>query len=169
MDDCVKRPLTNIQIENNVGIPQEKIIVYSHLRNYDSITDLLQDGDFRIILIELKPNNGHYVAIYRRNNDIIYFDSYGIIADGELKWVSSFYRHLLGEDHKEIHRLCRNFKLICNRIKFQGNTSSTCGRYCILFIEMSKMGYSLTEIQDFLKRSKGNGSYDKLMCRLVSF
>jgi hypothetical protein len=163
----MNKPLTNIQIEHATGIPEKDIILYSSLKNYDSITDLLDDGDFRIILIELKPKDGHYVAIYRKGNEIIYFDSYGLLADDELRWVSSFYRHLLGEDNREIHRLCNKFKLICNRVKFQGSNSSTCGRYCVLFIEMSKMGFTLSEIQHFLKRHKGD-SYDKLICQLVS-
>jgi hypothetical protein len=162
----MNQPLTNIQIEQATGI--QDIMLYSSLKHYDTITDLLDDGEFKLILIEIKPNNGHYVAIYRNKNEIVYFDSYGILADNELKWVSSFYRHLLGEDTREIHRLTRGFNLVCNRIKFQGSTSSTCGRYCILFIEMSKMGYSLSQIQQFLKRNKGKDSYDALICKLVT-
>lgn len=159
-------PLSNERICNALGVPENDIILYKKLHQYDNIDDLFKEDNFKIILIESKKNNGHWVSLAKDGDSYVFFDSYGLSPDAELAFIPKLQRMLLGEDHRELSRLLRGKKLIYNRIVFQGKTSSTCGRWVIAFIEMRKMGYSLPQFQQFVKRHKTT-SYDNLVCQLV--
>ena len=159
-------PLSNKKICNALGVAEDDVLLYKDLHKFDTVEDLILKYPFRIILIETKHNSGHWVSLLKDGDDYIFFDSYGYAPDFELNLIPRFMRLLLGEDHREITRLCRGKKIIHNKIKFQSEKSSTCGRYNILWIEMWKMGYSLAQFQDFLKKHKKT-TYDALVCDLV--
>ena len=163
----MNKPLSNQKICHALGVPEDDIILYKQLHKYDNIDDLFKEDFFKIILIETKHNNGHWVSLLKDNDTFIFFDSYGLAPDAELNFIPKLQRLLLGEDHREIGRLTRGKKLIYNRVVLQGKDSSTCGRWNILWLEMFKMGYSLPQFQQFIKRNKTT-SYDALVCKLVN-
>ena len=70
-------PLSDGDINNVLG--KFTPMLYSDLKNYSFIEELLKkDYDWRVILLETKQNNGHWVCIMRVANDkYIYFNSYG--------------------------------------------------------------------------------------------
>jgi hypothetical protein len=158
----ISTPMTDADLERHTGIKPADIIKYSDLKNYNDITDLLPDEkSARIILIEDKYNSGHWVAIMRYGKTIEYFNSYGAKWDTDWKFVNRMARIILGENTNEMTRLMDKAKqdgwnTIWNEKAFQkvSNQVQTCGRWCVLRIEMMKMGYNLKEFQDFIKKRK---------------
>ena len=159
-------PLSNTQINKAVGPDSYDILLYKDLHKYDSIDELFYEDDLRIILIESKAGVGHWVSLIKNGDTFIYFDSYGKSPSHWIQFLKPFYRNLLGEDPAEIKRLSKGHKLVWNRMKLQGKDSSICGRWQILFYEMHKMGYSLSEFQKFMKLHKKT-TYDALCLSLV--
>jgi len=162
----MNKPLSNQQISKALNIPEDDIILYKKLHQCDTIDDLFKDDLFKIILFETKAGFGHWVSLLKDKDKYIFFDSYGLAPDAELRFVLPLNRLLLGEDHRELTRLLRGKKVIYNKVKFQGKESSTCGRYQVAWFDYFKMGYSLPEFQRFMKKHKTK-SYDNLICHIV--
>jgi len=154
----ISTPLTDGDIEKHTGI--KEVIKYSDLKNYTSIEDLLPtDKSAIIILIEDRLNSGHWVAVMRYGKTVEYFNSYGAKWDTDWKFINRMVRMILGENTNEMTRLMDKAKAegwttIWNKSRFQKLSSQiqTCGRWCVLRIEMMKMGYNLKEFYDFIKK-----------------
>lgn len=74
-------------------------------------------------IVNLDPSykeGSHWVAIYFGTNHAIYFDSFGRSPENE---ILTF-----------IKRNCKRYGY--SNIKYQGNDSSACGYFCILFVLM---------------------------------
>ena len=78
--------LTGEQIQSVIGSTP---VLYTDLKNYNSIFDLLpKAAPYKIILIQVSSiTSGHYVAIWLNyaSNTIYYFDSYGYNIDVPIK------------------------------------------------------------------------------------
>lgn len=157
-------PLTDGDIEKHTGL--KEVLKYSELKNYPSIEALLPtDKSAVIILIEDKLNSGHWVCVMRYGKTIEYFNSYGAKWDTDWKFINRMVRMVLGENTDEMTRLmdkasADGWTTIWNKHRFQKIDSKiqTCGRHCVLRIEMMKMGYTLPEYYDFIKkREKESG------------
>ena len=164
----ISTPMSDADLERHTGIKGSDIIKYSDLKNYNDITDLLpEDKSARIILIEDRFNSGHWVAVMRYGKTIEYFNSYGAKWDTDWKFVNKMVRIILGENTNEMTRLMNKAKqdgwnTVWNEKAFQklSNKVQTCGRWCVLRIEMMKMGYDLKEFQAFIKKRKGEEKKD---------
>jgi hypothetical protein len=167
MDDVLKRMRTNItDLDLERYFPEtnhykNNVIKYSELDNYKSIEELLPtDRSYKIILIEQNYNTGHWTCLLRYGDTIEWFDSYGLPVDGELKFINSVKRQLLGQGRKTLTELLSKVKdknIVYNKVKLQKlcNKSATCGRWVILRILMMKnFFYNLKEFQDFIKKYK---------------
>ena len=60
----------------------------------------------------------HWIALYAKNNEVIYFDSFGV-------------EHV----PKEIKRFIGQKSIITNIFRIQANNSIMCGYFCIGFID----------------------------------
>ena len=158
---------SDADIMRALNCEMSKIIKYSELDKYTCFADLLpKEQEFVVLLIEQKENSGHWVCIVRENDDIYLFDSYGSSLDRELGFVAKSMRILLGEDKRFVERLinckcnnCQKLNIIENVSKFQStnNDIATCGRWCILFVEMMhKMKYDLDQFASFVYTSSEN-------------
>ena len=155
---------TDIDIKTALNCGDDKIVKYSELVNYDCFCKLLPNAefDFKLVLIEQQENVGHWTAIARKGDNIYLFDSYGSPIDKELSFIDKATKVLLGEDKQLINRLIK--KCDCNvgihenshQVQSEKKGVSTCGRHCILFIEMVKMGYDLDEYLKFFYTSAEN-------------
>ena len=121
---------------NNINI-----IEYKNLANFKSIDDLISnDKGAIVILLETDKNTGHWISLAKdkSKNLLIYFDSYGLGPDKELKFITKLKRKLLGEDRKLLTFLIdnSNYDCIYNNIQLQShkNFSSTCGRHNIYWL-----------------------------------
>jgi len=167
----MNQPLSSVQLEKSLGISLDDIIKYSQLRDYTTIESLLPaDGDYKILLLEEKPSVGHYVAIMRQHGKYYYFNSYGSKFDTDLYLINKVIRSILGQNRKEITRLLGDTPIKWNTIKYQGPTTSTCGRWCVLAITMvCKMGFTLDEFNEWVKKTKQkNESYDYFVTRMTA-
>jgi hypothetical protein len=78
---------------------EKPIIKYSDLARVKKITDILPtDKSFKVILIESRHNVGHWVVVSRNKDTIYFFDSYSNKPDGQLRYINSFWRKMLGQE-----------------------------------------------------------------------
>lgn len=164
----LQTPLSNEDLEHHLG--SQKIVKYSDLKNYNSLYDLLPlKNDYCIILLEAEKNYGHWVVMIRQGKKFYYFNSYGKHYDTDKNYISKMMLKILKQDRNEIQRLVIGSglkKIWYNKEKMQGD-SQACGRYCCFIAIMSNLGYTPKESVEFLKKHKGEGSYDQLICSLV--
>ena len=166
------KPLSNDELVRFLGVGLDSVLKYSQLADYATIDEVLpKDGalHFRIILLEERFNRGHWVVLLRMPSGALsYMNSYGERYDTDLCVVPRIVRRILGEDRREISRLLDGAECQWNHLKMQGARSETCGRYCVLYVSMAQMGYTLPEWVEWMKAHKGEfGSYDLMVRALV--
>ena len=135
-----------------------KIMKYSELESVNDLNDLLLPQDYRIILIETKNNVGHWTAITRNDNLIVWFDSYGLGPDQEFEFIPVKMQQILDEQGKPLTKLINKWigaatslpgmqgaaknkiKINYNTIEFQQQKKgiNTCGRWVrnLIFIRI---------------------------------
>jgi len=139
------------------------IYKYSDLARVKKITDILPtDKSFKVILIESRHNVGHWVVISRNKDTIYFFDSYSNKPDGQLRYINSFWRKMLGQDETYLTHLLDKAKKDGWKIKYNKNRlqslkggGGTCGRWVILWLLMNlQMGYNLEDFEDFIDKHR---------------
>ena len=107
---------------------------------------------------------------------INYFNSYGAAPDTDWKFINRMIRVILGENTNEMSRLMKQakiegFETEWNRTKYQRVSSAiqTCGRWVILYVEMMKMGYTLSQFKQFIKeQAKTTGKpFDYVVAKYI--
>lgn len=150
---------SNFDIANALNCSQDDIIKYSELKKYNSLDDLLPNPLFcyKVILLETNKNSGHWTCIIRMSNIIECFNSYGVSIDSEFRFIPDVIERMLGESTRFLSNLIKKnntFKVINNTYDFQSKDTdvATCSRWCILRIETSKIGYSLKDFVNMIKK-----------------
>ena len=129
-------PLTNFEITKYYENESRFNGVYSR----DNLPNKIKDGAYVINLDEYSDIGTHWIVLYLKNNDITYFDSFGV-------------EHI----PKEIKAFIKNKNVKTNVFRIQAYDSILCGYFCIRFINFMFKGKSLTEYtnlfspNDFLK------------------
>ena len=116
-------PLTNFEIQ----------IYYQNEPRFNGVysRDNLQkikDGAYIINLDEYSDTGTHRAALYVQNNDVTYFDSFGV-------------EHI----PKEIKTFIGNKNIKTNIFRIQAYDSIMCGYFCIGFIDFMLAGKTLTD------------------------
>ena len=93
----------------------------------NSVPNKIKDGAYVINLDEYSDIGTHWIALYVKNNDITYFDSFGV-------------EHI----PKEIKAFIKNRNIKTNIFRIQAY-DSMCGYFCIAFIDFMFKGKTLTE------------------------
>ena len=97
----------------------------------DNLTKI-KDGAYIINLDEYTDIGTHWVALYVRNSDVTYFDSFGV-------------EHI----PKEIKAFIgRSLSVTTNIFRIQAFDSIMCGYFCIGFIDFMLAGKTLTEYKN---------------------
>ena len=92
----------------------------------------------------------HWVALFCKRNEIVYFDSFG-------------FKHV----PEEIKEFIENKNIIANIFRVQANNTIICGYFCIGFIDFMLAGKKLTNFTsmfssyEFLKNDSITLSYFK--------
>jgi hypothetical protein len=145
----------------------KKIMKYSELKSVNDLNDLLLPQDYRIILIETKNNVGHWTAITRNDNLIVWFDSYGLAPDQEFEFIHVKMQQILVEQGKPLTKLINKW-IGANTIKFQQQKEgiNTCGRHCCLFLYAFLHGFSLKQYQNqmVMEKQQTGLTYDEIVC-----
>ena len=117
-------PLTNFEIMKYYENEPEFNGVYSR----DNLPNKIKDRAYVINIDEYSNIRTHWIALYVKNNDITYFDSFGV-------------EHI----PKEIKAFIKNKNVKTNIFRIQAYDSIMCGYFCIAFIDFMFKGKSLTE------------------------
>ena len=117
-------PLTNFEIQKYYENESRFNGVYSR----DNLPNKIKDGAYVINLDEYSDIGTHWIALYVKNNDITYFDSFGV-------------EHI----PKEIIKFIENRNIKTNIFRIQAYDSIMCGYFCIGFIDFMFKGKTLTE------------------------
>ena len=124
-------PLTNFEIQKIYQNKPRFNGVYSR----DNLPKI-KDGTYVINLDEYSDIGTHWVALYINNNDVTYFDSFGV-------------EHIPKEIKAFINRpsssALHNKNIITNIFRIQAYDSIMCGYFCIGFIDFMLAGKTLTE------------------------
>ena len=85
-----------------------------------------------MILDEYADIGTHWIALFCKRSEIVYFDSFG-------------------DEHvpEEIKEFIRNKNIIANIFLVQSNSSIMCGYFCIWFIDFMLAGKKLTDFTSF--------------------
>ena len=94
----------------------------------DNLPNKIKDGAYVINLDEYSDIGTHWVALWVNNNNVTYFDSFGV-------------EHI----PKEIKTFINNKNIKTNIFRIQAYDSIMCGYFCIGFIDFMFKGKSLTE------------------------
>ena len=94
----------------------------------DNLPNKIKDGAYVINLDEYSYIGAHWIALYVKNNDITYFDSFGV-----------------GHIPKEIKAFIKNRNIKTNIFRIQTYDSIISGYFCIGFINFMLKPKSLIE------------------------
>ena len=186
LDDAIQRlPLfiSDQDIHKYLGA-DFRIVKYAELDEMNHIDEILpHHKSCVIILIESEYNKGHFVAIGRFQDTIIQFDSYGGTIDRELNYISKIMIRMLGAERNALSTLIKKsgYNTLVSKVKYQstkkicGLESSICGRACIIFCSLFKMGYLLDDIHVLMNEKKDHYEmiyevelpYDIIFCLLI--
>ena len=128
-------PLTNFEIQKYYQNEPRFNGVYSR-NNLPKI----KDGAYAINLDGHNSIETHWIALYVKVNDIVYFDSFGV-------------EHI----PKEIKRFIGNKNIITNIYRIQAYNSIMCGYFCIGIIDFLLKGKSLLDYTNLFSPN----DYDK--------
>ena len=107
-------PLTNFEIQKYYENEPRFNGVFSR----DNLLKKIKDGAYVINLDEHKDTGTHWIALFCKKNEIVYFDSFDV-------------EHI----PEEIKRFIGNKNIKANIFHVQGNDSIMCGYFCIGFID----------------------------------
>ena len=134
-------PLTNIEISQYYSNEPRSNGVYSR----DNFPKITKKGAYVINLDEYENTGTHWIALFVKTNEIIYFDSFGI-------------EHIPKEIKKFISS--NNKKIKANIFRIQAYDSIMCGYFCIKLINYMLKGKTLLDYtnsfspNDFLKKDR---------------
>ena len=117
-------PLTNFEIKEYYEYESRFNGVYSRY----NLPKTIKNGAYVINLPEYADVGTHWIALYVKNNEVIYFDSFGV-------------EHI----PKEIKRFIEHKNIKRNIFRIQADNSIMYGYFCIGFIDLMFAGRSLID------------------------
>ena len=121
--------LTNFEIQKYQNEPR-----FNNVYCRDNLPKI-KDGAYVINLDEYSDIGPHWIALYINNNNVAYFDSFGV-------------EHIPKEIKEFIDRpsssASHNKKIKTNIFRIEGYNSIMCGYFCIGFIDFMLKGKTLT-------------------------
>ena len=117
-------PLPNFEIQEYYKNESRFNGVYSR----DNLPKTIKNGAYVINLDEYEDIGTHWIALYVKNNEITYFDSFGV-------------EHV----PKEIKKFIEHKNIKTNIFRIQADNSIICGYFCIGFIDFMLAGKSLID------------------------
>ena len=105
----------------------------------DNLLNKIKDGAYVINLDEYSNIGTHWVSFYLSNNDVTYFDSFGV-------------EHI----PKKIKKFIGSKNVIANIFRIQAYDSIMCWYFCIGFIDFMFKGKALTEYTNLFSPNNFN-------------
>ena len=120
--------LTNFEIQKNYQNEPKINGVYSGDNLPKRSSTEINDGAYIINFDDYSDIGAHWVALYVKNNDVTYFDSFGV-------------EHI----PKEIKTFINSKNIKTNIFRIQAYNSMMWGYFCIAFIDFMLVGKTLAE------------------------
>ena len=120
-------PITNFEIQKYYKNESR----FNGVHSKDNLPNKIKDGAYVINLDEYTDIGTHWVALYVKNNNITYFDRFGV-------------EHIPKETVKFIDRK----NLIVNIFRIQAYDSIMCGYFCTGFINFMFKGKTLDDCKN---------------------
>ena len=117
-------PFTNFEIQKY----HQKEPRFNGVFSRNHLSKKIKDGAYAINLDEYADVGKHWIALFCKRNEIIYFDSFGVEYIPE-----------------EIKEFIGNKNIKANIFRVQANDSVMCGYFCIGFIDFMLAGKKLTD------------------------
>ena len=117
-------PLTNFEIQKYYENEPRFNGVFSR----DNLLKKIKDGAYVINLDEHADTGTHWIALFCKKNEVIYFDSFGV-------------EHI----PEEIKKIIGNKNIKANIFRVPANNSVMCGYFCIGFIDFMLANKKLTD------------------------
>ena len=148
------------------------IILYPNLYEYKNIDEVLGNFDSCVLLFESQPKYGHWVCIFKRdNNTIEFFNPYGGYPDDSLLKINKEFRKKSGQNYPILSMLLLKspYNLTYNEFQFQKHSMNikTCGRHCIVRLLFKDLDlYDYVDMLNSLS-DKFNLDYDAIVTLLT--
>ena len=126
--------LTNIEISEYYASKSRFNGVYSR----DNLPKITKKGAYAINLDEYENTGTHWIALFVKTNEVIYFDSFGI--EHIPKEINKF----VGNEQSSSAKAC-NKEIKANIFRIQAYDSIMCGYFCIEFINYMLKGKTLLD------------------------
>ena len=117
-------PLTNFEIEEFY----ENEFKFNGVYSRDNLPKTIKNGAYVINLDEYADVGTNWIALYVKNNEVIYFDSFGV------EHVPKEIKNFIGQKH-----------IKTNIFRMQADNSILCGYCCILFLDYMLANRSLID------------------------
>ena len=133
-------------------LPDSPIITYEELEKYENIEHLLPNKRSSVVLFvkTMADNAGHWCGLMRSDNNIYYFDSYGLRPDKNLAFAPEELRKDFGQNIPLLSYLLNKavddgFDVSFNEVKYQSDekTIMTCGRWVV-----SRINFNTYEVDN---------------------
>ena len=121
-------PLTNFEIQKYYKNEPRFNGVFSR----NNLPKKIKDGAYVINLDEYADVGTHWIALFCKKNEIVYFDSFGV-------------EYIPEEIKKFIKKFPGNKNIKTNIFRVQEDNSIMCGYFCIGFIDFMLAGKKLTD------------------------
>jgi hypothetical protein len=159
-------PLSSTDLKN-IFDGELKVMIYKELKKCKTIDEVLHPYNRVCILYNWTPSVGHWTCLFKKDNTIYFFDSFGSIPDGKTNYgqIPKNIRNHMGLEYKYLTKLLYEspYEIDYNPMPIQDIKSSTCGRYCALRLAL----YDMTT-EDFNKLfSKNKKLNDELIMNLT--
>jgi len=152
-----RKPISDFDILKTI---KTRIVRYSQLKFFKHLDDIFVNNSFVILIENPTSNIGHWVTVTRsgigRNAVVTYFDSYGRKPDPKL---------YLGNGRPYLTNLLlgSGYTVLYNKHRYQGNGTSTCGRWVICWIIMKDR--PLSDFRKFMDLFKND---DQIVTAITS-
>lgn len=147
--------------------PDARLYKYPDIYNYNTIDELFGHSN-KIVLLYLTDtmHNGHWTGLFRKGNEITFFDSYGLnVDDEEHFYINPYVKEESGERYKYLMHLLNksNYKINHNPYRLQGKNTETCGR----FVTLRLLNTNLDNDQFYNMFFKTKKSPDEIVSELI--
>ena len=118
------------------------------------------------------PNSGHWTGLCKYYSIYEHFDSYGVMPDTELHWISPKMRESLHEKVPYLSRLLNKKPYLHNTVRYQSEEHSvnTCGSHVShRLYRLKNDGMTLKDYHDYMRelRKDTQRSYDYIVADWV--
>ena len=132
-------PLTNIEISGYYKNEPRFNSVYSR----NNLSNEIKKGAYVIYLGEYENTGTHWVSLFVKTNEVIYFDSFGV--EHIPKEINKF----IGNEQSPSAK-ARNKKIKASIFRIQAFDSIMCGYFCIKFINYMLKGKTLVDYTNLI-------------------